>query len=70
MSKGRLSRFADYMVNELGMDEKKVSQMDSEDFLEEALAVVAMWSDISVSMQGWIKDIADEIGIDPEELKK
>lgn len=70
MSKGNLGKFADYMVGSLGMDEKKVAQMDSEDFLEEAMAVIELWSDVAVSMQGWVKDIATELQIDLEEISE
>jgi hypothetical protein len=58
MSRGNLGKLADYMVGSLGMDEKKVAEMDSEEFLTEAMNVITLWSDVSVTMGKCIAEIA------------
>ena len=68
MSRGNLGKLADYMVGSLGMDEKKVAEMDSEDFLIEAMNVIQLWSDVSLTMGECIADIAVELDLDMKEV--
>jgi len=60
MDKSNLSKLADYMVEVCGMDEKKITQMDPEDFFSEAMDVVELWIDLKVSMKEWVRDIATD----------
>jgi hypothetical protein len=69
MSRGNLGKLADYMVGSLGMDEKKVAEMDSEEFLSEAMNVISLWSDVSVTMGKCIAEIALELDLDLGEIE-
>lgn len=60
MYKGRIGKLADFMIKEAGMDPNKVAEMPIEEFLEESVAVTALWNEVIEVMVNTSQEILDE----------